>query len=70
VKEILPGVMELTREEGRTMLDERCRAELRISVDEFLARYDAGEYDIEGDAGHLIMLIPFVRGTAFPEQQP
>ena len=64
MKEILPGVVELTLEEGRAMLDERCRAELGISVDEFLAAYDRGEIDhCDSPGGDLIMLIPFARDT-------
>lgn len=54
---------EITYAEGRAMLDEQTRAKLGISVDDFLARLDAGEYreneDIE--IARLAMLVPFVR---------
>ena len=57
-----PGVVELTREEGRRMLDERTRRELGMSLDEFEAAYDAGTLDTERDAViGLIMLLPFAR---------
>ncbi len=57
-----PGVVELTREEGRRMLDERTRRELGMSLDEFEAAYDAGTLDMERDAViGLVMLLPFAR---------
>jgi hypothetical protein len=48
------------------MLDRSARRELGISGEEFLARWDAGEYDGDGDGGYLragatAMLIPFAR---------
>lgn len=42
-----PGVVELTREEGREMLDERIRPELGMSLGEFEAAYDAGTLDMD-----------------------
>ncbi len=36
-----PGVMELTREEGRQFLGEKVRRELGISLEEFEAAHDA-----------------------------
>jgi hypothetical protein len=57
-----PGVVELSREEGRRMLDERVRRELGMSLEEFEAAYDAGELDMERDAViGLVMLLPFAR---------
>jgi hypothetical protein len=57
-----PGVVELDREEGRRMLDERTRRELGMSLVEFEAAYDAGTLDLERDAViGLIMLLPFAR---------
>jgi hypothetical protein len=57
-----PGVVELSREEGRKMLDERTRRLLNLSVEEFEAAYDAGELDLDrSDVIGLIMLLPFAR---------
>jgi hypothetical protein len=57
-----PGVVELTREEGRRMLDERTRRELGMSLEEFEAAYNAGALDIErDDVIGLVMLLPFAR---------
>lgn len=62
-RDLLP--FQLSYEEGRRMFDERCRARLGISGDEFLRKWDAGEYgpdpdDHPGVMG-LYMLLPFVR---------
>ncbi len=57
-----PGVVELTREEGRRMLDERTRRELGMTLEEFEAAYDDGTLDMERDAViGLVMLLPFAR---------
>lgn len=42
-----PGVVELTRDEGRKMLDERTRRELGMTLEEFEAAYDAGTLDLD-----------------------
>jgi hypothetical protein len=60
------GIVELSTEEGRALLDRSARRELGISGEEFLARWDAGEYEADGDGGYLTagataMLIPFAR---------
>jgi len=45
-----PGVVELSRQEGREMLDE------------FEAAYDAGTLDLDQPVvEHLVMLLPFAR---------
>ena len=56
-------VVEATREEGRAMLDRAAREELNISADEFLRRWDDGEYHDSHDPAitRLAMLIPFAR---------
>ena len=56
-------VAEATREEGRVMLDRAAREVLAISGDEFLARWDAGEYRDSDDPAvtRVAMLIPFAR---------
>jgi hypothetical protein len=59
-------VAELDRDEGRAMFDRLCRRDLGISGEEFLARWDAGEYASIPDGEnsrvmHLAMLIPFAR---------
>jgi hypothetical protein len=57
-----PGVFELTRDEGRDFVDRESRRVLGVDVDEFLARYDAGELDLDHeDVLALVMLIPFAR---------
>ena len=56
-------VVEATREEGRPMLDRAAREVLNISADEFLARWDAGDYESADDPAitRVSMLIPFAR---------
>jgi hypothetical protein len=57
-----PGIVELTREESREMLDERTRRELGMTLEEFEAAYDAGTLDRDrSDVIGLIMLLPFAR---------
>ena len=54
-------------EEGRRMFDAAVRRRLGISGDEFIRRWDAGEYDEIWDSpghlhiGDLASLIPFAR---------
>lgn len=61
-REIIPGVVELTREEGRALFDRHARELLGISGEEFLRRYDAGEFDeCAEEVVELRMLIPFFR---------
>jgi hypothetical protein len=56
-------VVEATPEEGRAMLDRAAREVLNISGEEFLTRYDAGEYEDSDDPAvtRVAMLIPFAR---------
>jgi hypothetical protein len=56
-------VVEATREEGRALLDRAAREVLQISGEEFLARWDAGEYESADDPAvtRVAMLIPFAR---------
>lgn len=57
------GVVEVTREEGRAVLDRAAREALGISGEEFLARWDAGQYEDDGNpaVARVAMLIPFAR---------
>lgn len=55
------GVVELTREEGRKMLDERTRRMLGMPLEEFEHLYDAGTLPDTPEAEHLVMLLPFAR---------
>ena len=56
------GVVELTREEGRAMLDERTRRELGMTLEQFEAAYDAATLDMaQSDVIGLVMLLPFAR---------
>lgn len=57
---------ELTREEGWALFDEQARKCFGMSGAEFLAKYDAGEIDVDdpaihGNAIHMEMLLPLVR---------
>ena len=56
-----PGVVELTREEGREMLDGRTRRMLGMSLEEFEAHYEAGTLPDRSEVLHLVMLLPFAR---------
>jgi len=61
------GIRFLDDEEGREYFDVQARELIGMSGEEFLRRYDAGEYrDIkddgeDGDLIMLIMMIPFAR---------
>ena len=60
-------VRRLNPEESRQFFDEQARKALGMSGDEFLRRWDAGEFDAIADDPdhpeimHLAMLIPFAR---------
>jgi hypothetical protein len=63
----LPPLIWVTPEEGRRLFDEAVRARLDIGGDEFIRRWEAGEYDEVFDKpgflhiGDLAFLIPFAR---------
>jgi hypothetical protein len=61
-------IPELSREDGRKLLDRQARHYLDVSGDEFIRRWDAGEYGDPDDRSEnppavmrLGMLLPFVR---------
>lgn len=57
-----PGVCELSRDEGRRILDERTRRLLRMPLDEFEGRYEAGTLDLgNADVFSLVMQLPLAR---------
>lgn len=57
-----PGVIELSREEGRKMLGERTRRMIGMTLEEFETAYDTGTLDMERpEVEHLVMLLPFAR---------
>ncbi len=57
-----PGVVQLSRAEGRDLVDRESQQVLGVDVDEFLRRYDAGTLDLdEPDVLDLVLLIPFAR---------
>lgn len=66
-EELLPPIRCLTPEESRAMFDVQARTLMGMSGEEFLRRYDAGEFDaVYDDPDHpevlrLSMLIPFAR---------
>ena len=61
------GIQWLTDEEARAIFDEQARKTMGMSGEEFLRRWDAGEFDaIADDRDHpeimrLVMLINFAR---------
>ena len=56
-------VVEATLEEGLAMLNRAAREVLNMSGEEFLARWDAGDFEQTDDpaATRVAMLIPFAR---------
>lgn len=55
---------EYTAEEGRAIFDDAARRHLHMSGDEFLRKWDAGEFADDPDRPEVIevaMLIPLVR---------
>jgi len=52
----LPEIVDLSRESSWAILDEDCRAYLGIGVDEFVRRYNAGEYDDPDDDPRIMSL--------------
>jgi hypothetical protein len=65
LRDEVPGesAVEADREKGRAMLHGAARAALGMSGDEFLARWDAGDFPDPGDPAvtRVAMLIPFAR---------
>jgi hypothetical protein len=67
----VPGVHVLTEEEAKDLFDQEALYSLGISGEEFLRRYDAGEYRDETDmdvyhkVNRLVMMLPFVRIVRF-----
>lgn len=60
----IPGVEILTREEGRAFFDRQARKYLGISGEEFLRRYDAGEFRPSCQnlsVSRMVILLPFAR---------
>jgi hypothetical protein len=56
-------VVEVTREQGRAMLERAAKEELGMSAEQFLAKWDAGGYEDTEDPAvtRVAMLIPFAR---------
>ena len=55
-------VIIVDKTEGERMLDEEAQRYLHISGEEFIRRWDAGEYQTDGDRPDVIrvaMLLPF-----------
>ena len=54
---------ELTPEEGRALFDRRCREELRMSGEAFLAAWDFGVPPLGNPQAveRIVMLLPFAR---------
>lgn len=68
-RDSIRGVHIATAQEGDELFDFQTRKELGISGEEFLLRWDAGEYrhledpKVERKVQRLAMLIPFARRT-------
>ncbi len=56
-------VRELTEEEGKALFDSVAGEYLHMSGEEFLRRWDSGEFDGDdrSEVIHVYMLIPFAR---------
>jgi len=66
----LPPTWIVTPEEGRRMYDEAARKWMGISGEEFLRRWDAGEFrDIADTPGNL-HIVRLVMMRSFAEQEP
>ena len=66
-RDAIPGIHLVTEAEGRALFDFQARKLLGVSGDEFLARWDAGDYREPGNLAfdhkinRLVMLMPFAR---------
>lgn len=64
---MVPGVHFASEKEGKYLFDVQARKNFGISGEEFLARFDAGEYDAITDMdeihrfNRMVMLMSFVR---------
>jgi hypothetical protein len=56
-------VRELTLQQGKDLLDQRARHYLHLTADEFLRKWDAGDYrgDDRPEVMRVVMAIPFAR---------
>lgn len=67
LRESAARVVEMSNEEVRALFDKEARRVMGIGGEEFIRRYDSGEYnDIPDDADHigfwpLVMWVPLVR---------
>lgn len=65
------GIHFVTEEEGRELFDQAAQRKLGISGEEFLRRWDRGDYRPIPDTPEgrkisgLVMLLPFARPTSF-----
>lgn len=61
--DVVPEVQELSVEDGAALFDKTARKLLGISGDEFLVRWDRGDYENEErmTVTKVAMLIPFAR---------
>lgn len=56
------GIVELSRDEGRALLDEKIQRELGMTLEQFEMAHDNGQLDLSRpEVEHLIMLLPFAR---------
>lgn len=57
-----PGVKELTREEGRAMVDQRTHSLLGMSLDRFQDCYAEGKLDPDDPkVQRILIMLPFAR---------
>ncbi len=63
--EVLPQIIELSPEESRAFFDDKARTLLGISGEEFLKRWNAGDYDeIADDPDHSDIMYLAILGDA------
>jgi len=60
--ESMPVIEEMSFEQGRAMLAPLVQDRLGITLDEFVSRYDDGDFREDDDQTlGLVMMLPFVR---------
>lgn len=64
-RELIPGVEELTAEEGRAILDRQAQHYLHMSADAFIEKWDRGDFgpawDDDPDVRRVALLLPLGR---------
>lgn len=62
VAQPISEAQEISADDGRRIIDERARAYLGISGDEFVRRFEQGELDLRDDRVYsIVLLLPLGR---------